>query len=65
MVFSFKALSTMVVSGLFGKLANGYLSYSTVNGEHFLRQDLKHGNPGCPRIQDLVQDDLKLKLLES
>lgn len=64
MVFSYKALSTMVVSGLFGKMANGYLSYRTVSGEHFLRQGLIHHNPGCPRIQDAVQD-LKLKLLES
>lgn len=65
MVFSFKALSTMVVSGLFVKLANGYLSYRAVSGEHFLRQGLLHCNTGCPRIQDAVQADLKLKLLES
>lgn len=65
MVFPFKALSTMVASGLSGKLANGYLSYRTVSAEHFLRQGLIHCNPGWPRIQDAVQDDLKLKLLES
>lgn len=53
MVFPFKALSTFVVTGLFGKLANVNLSYRTMRGEHLLRQGLIHCNPGFPGIQDM------------
>jgi hypothetical protein len=53
MVFSFKALSTFVFTGLFGKLANVYLSFRTMRREHFLRQGLTHCDPGHPGIQDM------------